>query len=674
MRGARALAVRHGRALVAGAPDHVDGWNLLGEALKADDPAGAEDAWRAAVAARPGAPEAHFHLGNLARERGALAVAVAEYEAALAADPDNPAVINNLGLAHEALGDKDAAEACYRRVLARDAFNTDALANLANVLFARGEYVATEDVYERLFALRARLPAYVWLQRGHALRNANRFIDAETCFRAALEEEPGKLPILANLAQALDEQGRYTEAVPILVEIIARQPDNGLALTVLCAVKQKTCDWSGLETQFATLRGLLDEHPDGGASPPNPFPVLSMPLAAKYQRSAARGWSTQFGAPGAMPPALSEMPAGKLRIGFVSSDLRGHAMTFLALEHWEKLRGGRLETFAYSLHPDEPGERGERIRNAFDHYSNVDDDSAPTIAARIRADGIGVLFDCNGHTRLARPAIFALRPAPVQVNYIGFPGTMGAPWYDYIFADPFGLPPEAEQWFDEKPLRMPHASFPSDTRRAPTGPAPARSAHGLPDDAFVFICFNNNNKILRDVFAIWMRLLAAVEGSVLWLVAANDDVERNLKQEAAARGIAPARLIFAQPVSMQGNMARLPLADLFLDTLPYGAHTTANDALLMGLPVLTCTGECLVSRIAGSQLLALGVPELVTGSLAEYEAMALKLARDRPLLRSLRARVAANRATHPLFDMDRYSADFEEIVLRAWADYVATAR
>ncbi|MEP7183871.1 MAG: tetratricopeptide repeat protein, partial [Betaproteobacteria bacterium] len=618
--------------------------------------------------------EAHFHRGNAARDAGDHAAAIAAYEASLAAAPGNPAVENNLGLARAAQGDADGAEACYRRALALDPMHADALANLANVLFARGEFAATEAVYERLFALLPTLPAYVWLQRGLGLQRQSRFVDAEACFRAALLQEPAEPRILMPLAHALLEQARHRDALPVLTELVAREPDHAWGRAMLCMAKQQLSDWNGIEAAFAALGELLDRGPDGVRHPPNPFAVLAMPFGPAQQLTVAQSWSRSLRVPDVTLPPCAFPADGKLRIGFVSSDLRAHALTFLALEFWERLRGGRLETFAYSLDPDAPGALGERIRAAFDHYVNVADDSAAAIAARLRRDGIGVAIDCNGYTRSARTEIFLLRPAPVQINYLGFPGTLGTPCFDYIVADAFGLPPDAERWYAEKPLRMPHSSFPCDTHRAPPGPPPPRSAHGLPDDAFVFCCFNNNNKILPRVFAVWMRLLAAVDRSVLWLFTYGPEVEANLSREAAAAGIAPQRLVFARRAPLAEHLARQPLADLFLDTLPYGAHTTTNDALLMGLPVLTCAGDRLASRIAGSQLHAIGLPELVTASLDEYEALALALARDPARLRALRARLAANRATHPLFDMRRYAADFEDLVQGAWAGYRATAR
>jgi len=296
------------------------------------------------------------------------------------------------------------------------------------------------------------------------------------------------------------------------------------------------------------------------------------------------------------------------------------------------------------------------------------------IAQRIREDRIGILIDRNGYTLNAREALFALKPAPLQVNCIGFPGTLGAPWYDYIFTDRFSLPEELAGFYTERPLYMPHMLYPSDTTRLPAGPAPSRAACGLPESGFVFCCFNNAYKILPEVFALWMRLLGATPGSVLWLLEPGAPAKANLRREAQAAGVDATRLLFAPRVSVGEHVARNAAADLFLDTYPYGAHTTANDALLAGLPLITRVGETLASRIAGAQLAAIGLPELITSSFADYEALALKLTREPALLADYRARLAANRTSSPLFDMTRYARDFEALMLEAWARRAPPAR
>jgi predicted O-linked N-acetylglucosamine transferase (SPINDLY family) len=356
----------------------------------------------------------------------------------------------------------------------------------------------------------------------------------------------------------------------------------------------------------------------------------------------------------------------RVRIGFVSSDFREHPMAHLQVEHWERIDRGRFETCAYSLLPRQDSAIGRRVASAFDHYADVSGDTRDAIVRRIRNDRIAILFDLNGYTTHSREHLFAQRPAPIQINSIGFPGTLGAGWYDYILVDRFAVADAMQPFYVERLWPMPHSFYPSDTTRAPQGPPPSRAEYELPENGFVFCCFNKAYKILPDVFAIWMRLLRAVPGSVLWLLESGPDAAQDLLQEARRAGVDPVRLIFAAHVPVDRHLARHAVADLFVDTFPYGAHTTTNDALLAGLPVLTCAGQTLVSRIAGSQLQAIGLPELVTDSLAAYEAMALRLAREPATLAALRDRLAANRHTHPLFDMARYTRDFEALLLRTW--------
>jgi predicted O-linked N-acetylglucosamine transferase (SPINDLY family) len=368
---------------------------------------------------------------------------------------------------------------------------------------------------------------------------------------------------------------------------------------------------------------------------------------------------------------LNRAPGERLRVAFVSANFRDHATMHLSAEFFEKIDRSRLEMFAYSLRPDDDNPFQRRAKAAFEHFADVSQDSVAEIAQRIRQERIAILIDRNGYTSNSREGIFPLRPAPIQINCIGFPGTLGAPCYDYIFTDRFSLPEPLQRFYTERPLYMPHMAFPSDTTRLPAGAPPSRAACGLPEDRFVFCCFNNTYKILPDVFAIWMRLLAALPNSVLWLLETSAEAKQNLRQEAQRAGIDAQRLIFASRVGVGEHVARNAAADLFLDTYPYGAHTTANDALLAGLPLLTCAGETLVSRIAGSQLNAIGLPELITTSFGEYEALALQLATDPGLLKSYRERLAANRRTTPLLDMARYARDFEDAMLRVWDEYRA---
>jgi len=356
----------------------------------------------------------------------------------------------------------------------------------------------------------------------------------------------------------------------------------------------------------------------------------------------------------------------RLRIGYVSSDFRTHATASLLAEVWERHDRSRLETYAYSIGPGEQSALRARIESAFEHFVDVSGEAAEGIAGRIGGDGIEVLIDLNGYTTHAKSELFALRPAPVQVSWLGYLGTLGAEWYDYVLTDRFAAPPELQRFFSERFLYLPECYCPSDTRRPVAAVGPTRSECGLPERGLVLCCFNHVYKILPEVFGVWMRLLGQVPGSVLWLSPANATACANLRREAAARGVAPERIVFAPRVALPEHLARHTHADLFLDTTPYNAGTTANDALFMGVPLITCAGETLASRVAGSQLRAIGLPELITTRLADYEALALELARTPGLLASYRARLANNRPTQPLFDMARFTRALDDLLHAAW--------
>jgi predicted O-linked N-acetylglucosamine transferase (SPINDLY family) len=352
-----------------------------------------------------------------------------------------------------------------------------------------------------------------------------------------------------------------------------------------------------------------------------------------------------------------------LRIGYVSSDFYDHATAYLIAELIERHDRDRFEIHGYSYGPDSGGAMRARLVSAFDRFTDIDALAHCDAAARIRADDIDILVDLKGHTHRARPKILAFRPAPVQVNYLGFPGTMGAPFIDYIVADDFIVPRDRQTLYAEKLAYLPSCYQPNDTRRE-IAAAPSRAACGLPPQGFVFCGFNNSFKITPTFFAIWMRLLHQVPGSVLWLLESNALVRRNLGAAAAAAGVDPGRLVFAPMLPHGQHLARHRHADLFLDTLPCNAHTTASDALWAGLPVLTCVGETFAGRVAGSIVRAAGLSELVASSPRDYEALALALAREPARLADIRSRLGAGRANLPLFDIAKRTHDLEALYAR----------
>ncbi len=659
------------RRLLEFAPDNVAAWILLGECLKPTDDAAASEAWWRALDRDPENAEASFHLGNRLREQGEHLAAIIHYERALRSAPNHPAVLNNLGLALDEIGERERAEGCYRQVLAVDPQHTGALVNLANLLSAREAIREANAVYDRLFAIRRDWPASVWIRRAMAQNRVQDLIGAIESYREAVRLAPDDMQVRLHLGTLYVQQGRYADGEAALQRALELDPGNRYALSMLAHARQQRCDWGRLDDLFAQIERALEGENIETEFPCMPFATLAMPLSALAQLHAAQRWSRTI-ARGALPPRkeISAAPGERLRVAFATWNTRDHPTMHPSLEFWEKIDRSRLEMFAYSLRADDNPFR-RRAKAAFEHYLDVSQESVAAIAQRIREDRIAILVDRNGYTLNAREGIFALRPAPLQINCIGFPGTLGAEWYDYIFTDRFSVPEHLQRFYTERPLYMPHMAFPSDTTRLPPGPPPTRAACGLPESGFVFCCFNSSYKILPEVFAIWMRLLAAVPGSVLWLLDTSAEVRSNLRGEAKRAGIDPARLIFAPVVPVGAHVARNAAADLFLDSYPYGAHTTANDALLAGLPVITCAGETLASRIAGSQLNAIGLPELIATSFAEYEALALRLATEPGLLDGYRERLRANRHTSPLFDMARYARDFEDAMLRIWAEHQA---
>jgi predicted O-linked N-acetylglucosamine transferase (SPINDLY family) len=615
-------------------------------------------------------PEALFHRGNRRRDAGDHRGAIADYERALERAPGHPGLLNNLGLALEAVGESDRAQACYREVLARDPRHADALLNLANLRSRAGGFAEAAALHERAAAVRPVLEAAVWVQRALAQERIGDVPRAETSLQEAARLAPDDARIHANLATLYVRQRRHADAEGPLQRVLELDPEHAQALCMLAYVRQQRCAWDGLDELHARIGRLLDER-DAGTSRFNPFPLLAMPMSLRQLRTAARSWGRGFAAPGApQPPPAAPQRGERLRVGFVSSDFRPHATTYLLLEFWERLDRRRIESFAYAIAPPDPDAAGERIRSAFEHFADVSSESNAGIARRIRADRVSVLFDLNGYTRHAREGIFAQRPVAVQVNAFGYLGTLGAPWYDWVLTDRFATPPPAQAHFDERFLELdcycPSATAPD------IAPDPgARASHGLPAEGIVFCCFNASYKLLPDVFATWMRILAVTPRSVLWLTEARGDSTDNLRRSAADAGIDPARLVFAPRLPLPRHLARHAHADLFLDTAPYNAGATANDALAMGLPIVTCCGETMASRVAGSQLRAAGLPELVATELAQYESLAKALAAEPATLASYRERLRANRRTAPLFDVARYARGFEAALERLFTNQIS---
>jgi predicted O-linked N-acetylglucosamine transferase (SPINDLY family) len=507
-------------------------------------------------------------------------------------------------------------------------------------------------------------PAFVEarLNLGTLYERMNRPDDALAAWRDILTDIPDLAAKPALHVQALNNLGRLCEirkqlpeALDYLTRSLELDPDQPKVITHWVHLRQKLCVWP----IYAAFAGVTVEeqrrHTSAlamlGASP-DPAEQLAASLNFVERKVHA--------APERLAPAEGYAHK-RIRIGYLSSDLCSHAVAILTAELYELHDRARVEVYAFSWSREDNSPLRARVVGAMDHYIRIDRMTDEEAARCIRSHEIDVLVDLHGLTLGARADILGWRPAPVQLTWLGFPGPTAIPGIDYVVADDFVLPPELEPHFTERPLRMPHTFQINDRRRA-IGPTPTRAANGLPDDAFVFCSFNSNFKFTSDVFDSWMRILAQVPGSVLWIVADSDATRVNLVREAEARGVAGERLLFAARVAPADYLARFRLADLFLDTNPFNAGTTASDALWAGLPVLTWAGQTFCSRMAGSLLNAVGLPELVTHALADYEALAIALGNDRPRMDALRARLAASRDTSPLFDTPRFVRDYEDLL------------
>lgn len=358
----------------------------------------------------------------------------------------------------------------------------------------------------------------------------------------------------------------------------------------------------------------------------------------------------------------------RIRVAYLSADLREHAVSYLMAGVFEQHDRQRFETFAFSYGTDDGSPTRARLKLAFEHFIDVRDNSPSDIARLLRQYEIDIVVDLMGHTKGARTAILAARPAPIQVNYLGFPGTTGAPWIDYLIADRYVVPEALQGSYSEKVVYLPDTFQANDAKRPlpqdAHQDAPARAELGLPENAFVFCCFNNSYKLTRAMFDVWMRLLQKAHGSVLWMFAASPVAERNIRREAAVRGVDPQRIVLAPLVPYARYLAQYRRADLFLDTLPFNAGTTASDALWSGVPVVTCSGEAFAARMAGSLLRAAGLPELIATSLEDYEALALRLVQDPALLAATKAKLGPGRS--PLFDTARFTRHIEAAFVSMW--------
>jgi protein O-GlcNAc transferase len=614
---------------------------------------------RAAAGKQRPPGDAEYQRGMAHAKNDRWEAALEAFERAVAAGPSDDVYWLNLAHARVRCGQFDlGAEAALRG--ASLAPESDlALAVAAECLNAANRHGETLSLIAGRDLKRIR-DHQVHFQLGQAFQQLDRFKEAVDRYLAALSLKPDYMVAHVQLGNAfqrlkMHEEARECFKTAIAVGGDAVQLTSGMAYEDLHA-----CRWDYLGEDLPALMRLMED----GAGYPQPFQLLAQPSTRGQQLAAARRFASNvFANLAPLPDVAPRGQPERIRLGYFSSDFHEHATTYLITQILERHDRAQFEVAAYSYGVADRSPARLRIERGVDRFVDLREMSNGAAAERIRADGIDILMDLKGYTLGARNAVLALRPSPIQVNYLGYPGTLGADFYDYIIGDRTVTPLEHAAEYSEKIAQMPACYQPNDRSRA-IGPRPSRADCALPEHGFIFCSFNSPYKITAEMFDIWCRLLRQVEGSVLWLYESNEQARRNLIREAQRRGIDPARMIWGGQIHQTQHLGRLQLADLVLDTRPVCAHTTASDALWAGIPVVTCPGDTFVSSVAASLLRAAELPELIAADLTQYESIALDLAHNPCKLAALKDKVAQGRERCALFDSALYTCDLEALYAR----------
>jgi predicted O-linked N-acetylglucosamine transferase (SPINDLY family) len=615
---------------------------------------------------QPDRADAHYGLGASHQGRGRFEQAAAAYRRALELKPDLAEAANNLGSSLRSLGRLDEALACYERALAINPGLANCWNNLGVTLKSLERNEEAIACFDRAIGIR---PDFVeaHYNRGNGLKSLERLEEAVASYRRCLEIKPDYAEAIGNLGFSLEEMGKLSAAIACYDRALAINPGYHAARANKLALLAMKCDWAQLEAE-------ADYIPQLGVSGDviSPFKTLTLEDAPDRQQIRAERLIADRMRQAPLPaaPLPSAWPE-RLRIGYFSSDFNNHPVGRLMARLIERHDRSRFEVRGYSSGKIVEDALRDRFKRAFDHFRDVGDLGDRAVAEIARSDQLDIAIDLTGYTSALRPGIFACRAAPIQINYLGYPGTMGASFIDYIIADKRLIPAESRPFYTEKIIYLPDQYQAQDELTLLAEPIASRVELGLPETGVVFCAINNSYKITPSVFGIWMELLSKVEGSVLWLYRSSDPMVENLRREAERRGIDPQRLIFTGRRPYPEYVAAFSRADLYLDTFVYNAGATASDALRAGLPVVTRPGRGYTARMAASLLTAIGLPELIAEDDRDYARLALELATDPTKLQAVRDKLARNQSTMPLFDTARFAANIEEAYIRAFRIYMS---
>ena len=651
--GKLADAERIYRDVLQQQPSHPGALHLLGViAFQTRHAERAVELIRKAIALDANLAAAHSNLAAVLLDLKRPDEALASCDTAIALEPDLATAYNNRGHALLDLKRPEEAMASCDKAIALKPDYAEAYSNRGSVLEILKRPMEALASYDKAIALKPNF-ALAHNNRGNALRALGLLPEALASFEQATAREPDFALAHRNRGEVLEELKRYDEAFSAYDKAFTLESNLIGAEGCRLNIKMQLCDWNNFDSECAHL---ISSVRNGNANSP-PFTFLAITTSPADQLQVSKLWVAKEYPHSLYTPVWrgERYDRDRIRVAYLSADFRDHPMSHLLVGVFEKHDRKRFKPTAISFQSEESSELTTRLKSSFDQFIDAKHLSDIDVARLLRSLEIDIAVDLMGYTLHARTGIMAYRSAPIQVTYLGYPGTMGADYIDYLIADATVIPDSSKPYYTEKIVHLPNSYYPTsyqvrDFNRSIKGRAVTRTDAELPNDAFIYCCFNGHFKIALSMFDCWMRILRKVEGGVLWLLEGSPRAASNLRKEAATRGINPERLVFAKRLSLPDHLARHGLADLFLDTLPYNAHTTASDALWAGLPVLTQMGETFAGRVAASLLKAVDLPELITATPQAYENLAIELANSPEKFAAIRQKLANNRLTTPLFD------------------------
>ena len=612
----------------------------------------------------PDSEKAYFNIAVMYDKLASPKNALKNYKNAIKIKPDYADAQNNMGSAYKELGDLDRALNAYQKAAKIQPNHSFAYNNMGNIYMTRKSFEKALKAFKMAIFINPNY-ADAYNSIGEIYLNKKNITKSHKAFEKVLQLNPNHVKGLLNMGNLYDSTAEYEKSIQLYSKASMNDPENNELLALKTTQQAYICDIDEIKNHNSKIKYAYT----------NKYHVRPLDSFARddepkrHQLRAISYTNKYYRENRYLKLSNSENKSKRIKLGYISSDFKEHAVSYLIAKVIETHNSDKFKLFGYSISSSKLDKMGERTRKAFDVFREVNKFSDKEIALKIQKDKIDILINLNGYTKDARTGIFTYKPAKIQINFLGFPGTMGAEFIDYIIADSVVIPDRFNNLYSEKIIRLPHSYMPTDNTREISNRPFTRKEMGLPTKGLVFCCFNNSYKISVNEFDIWMRVLSKIENSVLWLKVGNELAKKNIRIAAEKRGVDPSRIIFAEFLKMEDHLARYALADVFLDTFNFNGHTTSADALWAGTPLITKLGKSFASRVAGSLLTALGLTELITNTEKEYEALIIQLANNPLELEKIKEKLKKNLISNNLFDTEKYTFNLEKAYRKAYENY-----